>query len=99
MSDFLLIKSAISTGRFISLAIFFIAGVIIFTGLLRHIITMTFEDHDSSKTEPKRMKVSLLEVFLVIGTLSFLFILGTWFPDPLWKIMSEASNIINGSVK
>jgi hydrogenase-4 component F len=99
MSEFFLIKSAISTGRFVTLVIFLTGGVIIFTGLLRHIITMTFEDHGASKTAPQRLKVSSLEIFLVTGTLIFLFILGTWFPGPLWKIMSDASIIINGGAK
>jgi hydrogenase-4 component F len=91
MSEFQILKAAVDNGSFITLVLFLLGAGIVFVGALRHAIDIAWGTPQPLACSRKN---NGLDVFLALGPLAVLLILGLWLPQPLAQVINLAARII-----
>ena len=87
MSEYQLLRAAVGAGAWLVLALFLLAGAVVFIAALRHLIDMAFGDAKSVVPRAQSAGSSVLLVGAVMGLLLFL---GLWMPAWLGEALSRA---------
>jgi hydrogenase-4 component F len=94
MSEFQLVKTAIDSGRFIELAIFFFGSVVVFVSMLRFAIGVAMGVKSPGPPRPAAVPREFLLVVLCAGVLlTFGFFMPRWYSD----LLNNASIIVEGA--
>jgi hydrogenase-4 component F len=91
MSEYQLLRAAVSDGAWVVLAVFLIAGSVVFVSALGHLIGMAFGD-PKSPVAPSRIR--LPAVVVVVPALALLLFLGLWLPPWLLDAIGRAVAVV-----
>ncbi|MBI2891478.1 MAG: hydrogenase 4 subunit F [Nitrospirae bacterium] len=93
MSEFQILKGAMDRHFYISAGLFLLGATIVFTGALRHAISMAW---GGNSTAPGEQKQGAWNNILVYGPLAVLLALGLWMPEPLRDWLDQAARLVEG---
>lgn len=93
MSELLVIKAAVDTGRYVAMAVFLLGTVTVFVSALRYAMNMAWAE--DAKPNGRPGTTSLMEWMLVIVPLLSLLIMGLWMPDPFRHMLEAASAVLS----
>jgi len=92
MSELQLIKAAVVKHSWLYLVVFLVGTSIVFIGVLKQAISMSFGKTKSTLFEKGKPVEYILVILLIIIITS----LGVFMPDSLWSFIIKASNVVNG---
>ena len=93
MSEYQLLRAAVSAGAWLPLALFLLASGGVFVAALRHVIAMAF----GIPTATVRVARNGSAAFLIVGVaMGLLLLLGLWMPLSLSKAIGSAAAIVAG---
>jgi hydrogenase-4 component F len=95
MSEFLIVKAAISKNLIWVLVIFIAGSCVIFAAALKHSINVVYGKPPMPDFKPQR--TSFADTGIVVFSLGVLLVLGLWMPDSLNEILYRAANIIEAT--
>lgn len=91
ISEFLILKAAVVKKDYVTLVLFLIGTVIVFIGVLRHVIDMSFGLPEKNVIGKPG---TVAEIIVVAVPLAILLILGLWMPDYFKNLLTAASKIV-----
>ncbi|MDG6925996.1 MAG: hydrogenase 4 subunit F [Nitrososphaerota archaeon] len=99
--EFLILTSGFSGGQFLAISLFLTFSVVIFAGLMKHLIPMVFGNPKGPGREtaidanPKRDDMGWLAVVPMAALAAFLIMLGVYLPQPLETLIRDAVQVFN----
>ncbi len=93
ISELIVIRAGIATGRFVAVAVFLAMVVIIFAGLIHHVGQMVFGAADGSADRGREAPSPLLAMLLLAAVMV---LFGVWIPLRPDHVLSAATEIIVG---
>jgi len=93
MSEYQLLRAAVSAGAWLPMALFLAAGGVVFVAALRHLIGMAFGAPATSVRIAGDGRVAFLIVWLAMG---LLLLLGLWMPLFFSRAIESAAAIVAG---
>jgi hydrogenase-4 component F len=93
ISELIVIRAGIATGRFVPVTVFLAMVVIIFAGLIHHVGEMAFGVADSGADRGREAPSLLLATALLAGVM---LLLGVWIPPRVDRVLAAATEIIVG---
>jgi hydrogenase-4 component F len=96
MSEFQIVKTAVDTGRYITLGLFCAGAVIVFISALRHAIDVSMGSAPASLTSASPARWDRPIVVLLIA---LLLVCGLWLPQEFTALLHQMSAIVNGGVR
>ncbi len=94
MSEFMLVKASLDTGKFVELAVFLAGSIIVFVSALRHAIEVST---GRKQVVAKRAKRTLADAVLVAACVGALLCFGLWMPRWYCAFIGDASSIVEGA--
>jgi hydrogenase-4 component F len=96
MSEFLIVKEAFSTGRYLVFGLFLFSALAVFISALKHALDVSFGTHETMQGAP--MKIRLVDRGIVLICMTALLLLGLWIPSPFADFLKSVSAVIeNGT--
>jgi hydrogenase-4 component F len=93
VSELLVIRAGIASGRFVLVAIFLAMVVIIFAGLIHHVGQMAFGTAGQGADRSREAVTPLLGMFVLAAVMV---LLGLWIPVRLDEVLSAAAGVAGG---
>jgi hydrogenase-4 component F len=93
ISELLVVRAGLATGRFVVVAVFLVMVVIIFAGLIHHVGQMAFGTAEG-QVERGREPLSPILALVVLAVVMVLF--GVWIPMNPDRVLSAATEIVVG---
>ncbi|MFZ2959176.1 MAG: proton-conducting transporter membrane subunit [Candidatus Ozemobacteraceae bacterium] len=94
LSEFLILKAAVDSGKFLVVILFLLGASVIFIGILGYSLPLTWGNPGELA---ESVPTSKLDIFLVVTPLLVLLVLGLWIPEFLQSALRQASAIIQGT--
>ncbi|MFA7159197.1 MAG: proton-conducting transporter membrane subunit [Kiritimatiellia bacterium] len=95
MSEFMLLKAAADSHRYIVIVVFLLGAGIVFVGVLRQAIEMAWGEKPQGA---HGIKSSLAERIIVLATLALLILAGIWMPDFFRNALKAAAAVAGGGM-
>ena len=92
MSEFLIMKAAVTNGNYLVFILFLVGSGIVFVGALGHAIPLFWGTYEGDMQE---QKASFIECGIVGFVFTVLLVLGLWMPNLLHTVLSDSANIIS----
>jgi hydrogenase-4 component F len=96
MSEFLIVKEAFFSGRYVVFCLFLFSALAVFISALRHILGVSFGQEQADKVVKK---VRFVEKGIIILFITVLLFLGLWIPSPFAEFLRNAASIIENGVR
>ena len=97
LSEFMIAKSAFSSGRYIILGFFMLGALVIFMAILKYVLDLMYAP--PNKCIKKNNKVSWWNKISITICIAEFIIFGLWIPGPFMHFLKNAASIIeNGNV-
>jgi hydrogenase-4 component F len=93
MSEFLLVKASVDTGKFLELAVFFFGSIVVFISIIRYAIRVSMGPSNSGQNKPS---VFLRDFVIFIICAALLLGLGFFMPKEYAGLLQNASCIVEG---
>lgn len=97
LSEFFILKSAFTTGRYLIFALFMLGTIAIFISMLKFILDMTLTPSDGAARLTGR--TSAADKLIIIAGCAALLLFGLWLPPNLFDFLKEAAVIIEGGMQ
>ena len=94
MSELLILKAAVESGRYAAMAVFLLGSATVFVGVLRQAMDMAWGGNAEAARAPERPSVS--EWMVVVLPLLLLLVLGLWMPPAFRRILQDAAAVLTG---
>jgi hydrogenase-4 component F len=96
-SEFLIMKEAFFSGRYVIIAFFMIATIAIFISILKLVLNVSFGINSDTKIQKE--KVGHLIKSIIIAMFFVLLLLGLWIPSPFSDFLKTATDIVQNGAK
>ena len=93
MSELIIIRAGLASGRYVTVAVFLVMVVVIFAGLIHHVGLMAFGKPDKSAVGGREARLPLLGMVLLAAAMV---LLGVTMPGSLERVLARATEIIVG---
>jgi hydrogenase-4 component F len=97
MSEFLIVKEAFFTGRYLVFGLFLFSALAVFISALKHAMDVSFGEGGPDGATKGRVR--LIDAAIVTACLVVLLVLGLWIPLPFSDFLKSVSTIIENGTR
>jgi hydrogenase-4 component F len=97
ISEFLIVKEAFFSHRYLIFGLFLFAALAIFISILKQTLGVSFgiEPTDSAPVQ----KVRMIDKFIIVLCIAALFLLGLWIPSPFAEFLRNSAEVIENGIR
>jgi hydrogenase-4 component F len=96
MSEFLIVKEAFFSGRYVVVGLFLFAALAVFVSALKHAMDVSFGQ--LKPIAENRPRARMIDYGIVYACFMVLLILGVWIPSPFGSFLNSVSAVIQNGI-
>lgn len=93
MSEFLIVKAAFVSGRFVTVALFLFCALAVFVSALKLVMRVSLGNNNAASAPPEKHRIA--DAGIVVACLIVLLALGVWIPTPVSHFLNAAASIVH----